>query len=186
MGSVWRFLFENREAITFFLALAGFVMSAGNSAFLIYKNRRRVKVLWKSVSVAEHLPKHPVMLEAIIENHSAQPIALSRIFLVLDRCRYEFEWIPQVCFTSSYRIGKEILNQQVMLSMQLPISLAGIAATGGFLYVNTDDDLTIEMLKIGDAQIEFCTSKGTFSTKLPLAVFDVNHCADNAQDYCTN
>lgn len=177
---VWAWLFERRELLTFFFAVIGFVLSIANTAFLLFRNRRNLLIICKTVRFSSFLPRHPVDFEVVLENRSVQTIALSRIFLVTKNHKYEFDWIPQVCFTSRFKQGKEVIHQQTILSLKIPIMLQGLECVGGFLHVETEEDVTLDDLKNEQTFLEVWTSRGKIRVRIPLVVFQVNEEADDA------
>lgn len=121
-----------KDNITFVLAVFG---SLGTAYTLLSQKRKF------SVSIHYYSYKNKALLMYVsFTNHSHLPISISNVSVVIDNVCYPCVYVPTKVLDYTHRIGKEIVGQKEIMSIQFPISLLALAGSSGYLYFDTLPD----------------------------------------------
>ena len=70
-------------------------------------------------------------------NYSHIPISISNVSIVIDDICYPCAYVPTKVIDYIHRIGKEIVGQKEIMSIQFPVSLLALSGSSGYLYFDT-------------------------------------------------
>lgn len=157
-----------RDNITLAIAIAGFLLSVINIVKDLILNRSKISINLDRATMLLYRSNHPILFRMIVENKSRLPICISRMFLVCNGKTFEFEWIPERVFNGTERQGEQVLDSNNQYSTSLPSVAQGLGAIGGFFFVYTDNDYTIDDLIRYPSKIIVNTNRGKkkFNIKL--------------------
>ena len=156
-----------KENITFFIAVAGFILSIYNFLYEKFQNRMCLSVTYKNHHIS-HVDAKELTLSLSIENCVKNPIPISRMYLIIDGNPYEFFWVPQIVYYADYKSGKTVLDEIKLHSVELPAKIEGNGVLGGFFFVKCDKNLTDDMLLNAETEIQISSSKGIRKYKINI------------------
>lgn len=157
----------SKENITFAIAITGFILSIYNFVHERRQNKMKLAVTYKNHHLSNSDQKG-LNISLCIENLVKEPIAISRMYLILNSKKYEFFWIPQIIYYADFKKNNKILDEIKIHSVELPTRLEGNGVIGGFFFVKLDRIFTDEELKVSNPSITIYTNKGiqTYSIEI--------------------
>lgn len=174
----WSQLIALKEPITFFIALFGFLLSLWNFFFAHIKNRFNVQIECKDFVVADHLErddKIPLYISLTINNKSALPLSISRIFITINNQTFEFTWVPQVVHRSQMICNNNILDSTIVKTHPIPVQIPCMNLISGYFCAFIDKTFTNEDLLCANCSITLHTNRKikTFDLALPKIAQDI-------------
>ncbi len=153
---ICNFLIDNKEMVTFVIALIGFLLSVYNFVCELKRNHMRLKITYKNHLCGNTSPGF-LLIMMNIENLSRLPVSISRMFLHIGEERFEFSSLPQFAYERVRRTGDEIHDKVVTHSQELPVMIPALGIVGGFFHIcgNITEKLNSEMVTI-----ELWTTRG--------------------------
>lgn len=164
----------SNDYIRTYIALAGFIISTVNSIYLIGTNSFNINLIQKSYAFCEREQCHPAYFEFSIENKSRLPVSISRIYLIVDNNKYEFQWEKQRIGRHEFRTGNEVTEAYSTYSITLPQVIQGCGVVGGFFYVETEESLIEKDFLNSEISVEIHTNKGKKKFKTDLSKMSVH------------
>lgn len=168
------FDFVSNDYIRTYIALSGFIISVANSVYLISVNSFKINLIQKSYSFCAREMNHPVYFEFAIENKSRTPVSVSRMYLNVNKKRYEFQWDKERIGHCEFKTGEVVTEAYSTYSVTLPQIIQGCGVVGGFFYVETDNSLTEKEFESSEISIEIHTGKGRKVFKTDLSKMSVH------------
>ncbi|MBP1546329.1 MAG: hypothetical protein J6A37_06995 [Oscillospiraceae bacterium] len=164
-------LFEvvTNDFVRTYAALAGFVISVINSIYLISVNSFKLSLIQKSFAFCDNHKGHPVYFELTIENKSRIPMSVSRMFLIINNQKYEFQWETERIGHFEFKTNGKVTEQYSTYSLTLPQNVSGMGAVGGFFFVPTDDSISRTDFLNSQLWIEIHSNRGRKKFKVDLA-----------------
>lgn len=159
--------YVTKENITFIIALIGFILSIYNFVHERLQNRMKLKIIYKNHGISEY-DSSGITIAMAIENHVAQPISVTRMFLNINDVSIEFYWIPQIVFSSELKQKERILASTNVHSIELPTIIEGYGVLGGFFYTKYPTTITNKFLKDAKTSITVHTNKGKKTYEINL------------------
>ena len=150
----WNCFFENRDLITFWIAVAGFIMSFSSwvMAFAARHKNLRGKIL-QIKSYADI-----VYIYLLLENRSSLPISVDRFVLHMKEGSYNCTPQPTVISSSRQLQGDKVIASRSEYSSSFPIHLSPLStATALVLFENLQQlpaDATTHLF------LSICTNRG--------------------------
>lgn len=163
------FEFVSNDYISTYVALAGFIISVINSVYLISSNSFKISLVLKSFAFCDNHDGHPTYFELTIENKSRVPISISRMFLIINSQKYEFQWETERIGHFEFKTNGKVTEEYSTYSLTLPQNITGMGAIGGFFFVPTDDSITKTDFLNSQLWIEIHTNRGKKRFKVDLA-----------------
>ncbi len=158
MENFCKFLtFDN---ITFTIAVVGFLLSLITFVKDVITNRSRLSINLDRATILSCRTNHPILFRMIVENKSRLPICISRMFLLCNGKKFEFEWIPERVFNATETKSKHTLDCNNRYSTGFPSIAQGLGAIGGFFFVYTDNDYTADDLTKYPVKLILNTNRG--------------------------
>ena len=153
-----------KEQITLIIAILSFMLSLYNFFYSLLINRSNLKLIYKSHSCCNLTPEYPIIFNLVFENKSRLDISISRLFLKVNESTYEFDsetnWIGE----KTNRTGNKITDKITLYSLEIPQTISGLGAIGGYFWVGTYKK--IEFNKSDQVTIIAYTNRGKF--KYPI------------------
>lgn len=178
MLKILAFFMNIKELVTLLIALIGFLLSLWNFFAPLLRNRCNLQIECKDFATAPHLTKDgkmPMYLSLIINNKSALPISISRLFININQQTFEFTWIPQVVHQSRLTCKNTILDSTVVKTHPIPVQIPALNLTSGYFCVFVDSALTDEILLKTHCSITLHTNRSvkTYDLTLPQIATDI-------------
>ena len=167
--------FFSNDYVSTCISLAGFILSVINSLYLIAVNSFKIDLIQKSYAFCDTLDRHPVYFELAIENKSRIQVSISRMFLLVNNKKYEFQWEKERIGRTEFKCNGELIEGYSTYSLTLPQSIPGFGVIGGFFYVVTDSSINESDLKSADVKIEIHTNRGRKRFKVYLSDLSVHN-----------
>ena len=165
----------SNDYIRTYIALAGFIISAVNSIYLISTNSFNINLVQKSYAFCEHVQNHPIYFEFAIENKSRLPVSISRMYLIVDKKKYEFQWEKERIGRHEFKAGNEVTEAYSTYSITMPQVIQGCGVVGGFFYVETEESLREKDFLNSEIIIEIHTNKGKKKFKTDLSKMSLHN-----------
>ena len=127
----------SKNQITFIIAVLSFILSVYNFLHSLFTNRANLKIIYKLHTVCNNLLDYPIIFNLVIENKSRLDISISRLFLKVNDCMYEFDSEPNWIGEKTRRTGNNITDKITLHSLVIPQTISGLGAIGGYFYVGT-------------------------------------------------
>lgn len=122
-----------RENITLALAILGSLGTLFTWAYNFLQNRKNI-----SVHIVGHrysdFDENSFLLYMSFVNNSRIPISITSISINVDGIYHSCQEIPITTFEETTRCKDKILSHHEYKSMPLPIALAGLSGTSGYVY----------------------------------------------------
>ena len=119
-------IYVTRENITFLLGAFG----SFGTLYTLFAQRKNI-----SLSIQSYNYENKSLLIFVsFTNHSRLPISILNVSVIQDNVCYPCVYIPTVVCEHTRRSGKEIISHREELSIRLPISLASLSGSSGYLY----------------------------------------------------
>lgn len=159
----------NRDNVTLFIAIIGLVLSVWNFVKDLVYNHFKVKMFCKSLSAGKNGNEHIAYLQMFFENCSRVPVSISRIFLVVDKEKFEFEWRPHLVFEERHLRNKQVATEKYYYSEKLPRTIDGLGAWGGYFFLYFPQDFNFSKLLNTPKCIVIHTNRGIkhYSLNIP-------------------
>lgn len=130
-----RGLFQSITAsqVTFWIAVAGFIMSLASWVKDIAVNRRKIEA-----RILEfHANSSAAYMYLLISNKSRLSIAVSSVSLVLGDLMASCTPVPKCVADYTRKSGKEVIERRFEYSASLPVAITGLGGTTAiFLFEN--------------------------------------------------
>ncbi len=149
-----------KEQITFIIAVISFMLSVYNFLYSLFINRSNLKITYKSHTFCSHLPESPIIFNLVLLNKSRLDISISRLFLKVNDCTYEFDSEPNWVGEKTQRTGNKITDKITLHSLEIPQTISGLGAVGGYFWVNTSNNFKFN--KSDQITIIAHTNRGKF------------------------
>lgn len=164
-------LFEivSNDYVRTYVALAGFVISIINSIYIIAVNSFKMSLVQKSFAFCDNHIGHPAYFELTIENKSRIQMSISRMFLIINDVKYEFQWEKERIAHFEFKTGNVVTEEYSTYSLTLPQNIPGMGAIGGFFFVPTDDEISRRDFLNAEIWIEIHTNRGKKKFKVDLS-----------------
>lgn len=146
-----------KETITFIIAVAGFLLSLFNLGYTLWKDWFHIEVILKGYGIRPDL--RSVIVKMSIENHSRQPVSISRILLKINGSIYEFESVPSPVYDWVKKQGKEVVDKISVRTITIPQKIEGLGVLGDYFYVEIERSEDQQFYD-SDAQLEIYTNRG--------------------------
>lgn len=164
----------SNDYISTYIAVAGFIISVANSIYLMSINSFNINLVQKSYSFCSDEEKHPVYFEFAIENNSRTTVSVSRMYLNVNKMKYEFQWEKERIGHCTFRTGNVVEEVYSTYSIALPQIIQGCGVVGGFFYVETEDTLKEDEFMNSEISIEIHTNRGNKTFKTDLSKMSVH------------
>lgn len=148
------------DQITFIIAVISFILSVYNFLYSLFINRSNLKIIYKSHIFCDNIPECPIIFNLILENKSRLDISISRLFLKVNDCIYEFDSEPNWIGEKTQRTGNKITDKITLHSLEIPQTIPGLGAVGGSFWVNTSNNFKFN--KSDQVTIITHTNRGKF------------------------
>jgi len=168
---IFDYLADNDNVKTFISVLA-FILSVSNTAYLLITQRFNLKVLFKEYTIIDKIDDKPFILGLIIENKSRLPVSVSRMFLHINKEKFEFSWFPQIVFSSVLNQSEKTLSQSDTYSLCFPQNISSLGSCCGYFAIRSNNNFTIDDLKKSKCRIEIHSNRGKRSFKIDFSVLD--------------
>lgn len=149
-----------KDQITLIIAVLSFMLSLYNFLHSLLINRSNLKLIYKSHSCCNFAPEYTIIFNLVFENKSRLDISISRLFLKVNESIYEFDselnWIGE----KTRRTGNKITDKITLYSLEIPQTVSGLGAVGGYFWVDTYKKL--ELNKSDQVTIIAYTNRGKF------------------------
>jgi hypothetical protein len=164
-------LFEivTNDYVCTYIALAGFIISIVNSIYLVSVNSFKAALVQKSYAFCDNRNGHPAYFELAIENKSRIPMSVSRMFLIINNQKYEFQWETERIGHFAFKTNGKVTEEYSTYSLTLPQNISGMGAIGGFFFVPTDDLISRSDFINSQLWIEIHTNRGKKKFKIDLS-----------------
>lgn len=149
-----------KESISIIIAILGFILSVINAWYLYYTNRRRFVVKITDLLPSQIDGDTSIDFGLLIENKSRITLTISQLYLVIGNQEYSFDWEPTFVACTTTKLSGVPQAKIDLFSMQLPQTIQGLGAVGGFFHVKPPYKFLESDLKNANAQIKVYTTRG--------------------------
>lgn len=161
-------LSDIRNAVTFWIAVAGFVISVYNFVSGIFRNTVRVKVEFSDTFHFAGIDECSDVIHLKITNLSQNPIVLSRLSVENALGKHAFGSYRKRLLDITSRTGSVVTGKERWVSDFLPFKIEGNGCAN-LLLVSDGDKQAIELQR--DNIVRLYTSKRTIRRKLNINAF---------------
>lgn len=154
-----------KENITLIISLLGLILSISNTTYLFIVNRKSLKVTFKKYIDCNPID-NSMFFNLIIENRSRTKISISRMFLVIDNLKLEFDAYPSPIFSRIDKTGKKVDSSITLYSQTLPKDIDGLCSIGGLFEIEKFPFK--EFYKVNSITLEIYTSRGLIIKELSI------------------
>ena len=169
MNSIFNYFNDNDNIRTLTSVLA-LILSLSNTIYLIITQNFKIKVKFKEYVFIDKINDKPLILGVIIENQSRLPVSISRMFLHINRERFEFSWFPQLVFESNLHRNEKSLNESNIYSLCFPQNINSLCSCCGYFVVRSDSKFDVNDLKQSKCKIEIQSNRGKRKFKIDFSV----------------
>lgn len=166
--------FASRDNVTFFIAVAGLLMSIYNFVKALWDSRFGIGVTYISHWSRVSRNKGVMTMRLLFENKSSRPVTVTRIFLSYDGRHYEFLFPAQKVWTFEKTRNSVVIEQSNVMSQELPFKVEGYGVVGGYFVVTLPPDVAQDFSR--DKQISLTVH--TNRKKKQVSFFAYNHGSD--------
>jgi hypothetical protein len=123
-----------KENITFWIAAAGFVMSASSWVYTFIAQKKSLSFRITEASCCNDT----TVLFLQIENNSRLPISITRIVLNCNSKLMDCVSPPVIVREDTRKCGSELIERKTYYSMQIPIPIDSLGAVSGYVAFQGD------------------------------------------------
>lgn len=154
-----------KENMTLIISLLGLILSISNTTYLFIVNRKNLKVTFKNYVDCSRTDKS-MFFNLIIENRSRTKISISRMFLIIDELKVEFDAYPAPVFWRTEKTGERIDSSITIYSQTIPKDIDGLCSVGGLFEI--ENFPFKEFYNSKSLMLEIYTSRGLITKKLSI------------------
>lgn len=125
----------------------------------IFGNRKKVKLSIIQIEMFRLPSKFEYQVNAIIENHSNLPIAITNMYAVFNKKEYGALLRESTIAEKKRNSGKTIISHEVIKSVKFPINIPPLEAKNVVIVFRVPNELDMKTYKL-------CTTRGNIKVKI--------------------
>ena len=132
--------------IELIVAIAVFIFSITSWIYMIYMNRKDVSLIinrYTSYRTDDIQKESLYIMSVSFENKSRQPIAISKLAVLLDDTEYDFRVDATIIFKGTLSTGNRVDESNEISSTQYPINLSPLNSCHAYTYVTLPSDCVL-------------------------------------------
>lgn len=128
-------MFFTKENITLFIAILGAVLSVGNVIYNAITRQTKLSITSTYYSVSQ-AANSLIQMYLHIANESVLPVSITRIQIKVRNELFDCDQFPKLVFCDYIQNDKVSETKRTFFTLDMPISLASLGATSGFVQFN--------------------------------------------------
>lgn len=164
--------FNNNDNIRTMTSVLAFILSLSNTIYLVFTQRFKIKVRFKEYVFINKIKDKPLILGMVIENPSRLPVSVSRMFLHVNKQKFEFSWFPQIIFESNLKQKENIIDKSNIYSLCFPQNINSLGSCCGYFALCSDNKFDINDIKQAKCKIEIHSNRGKRKFKIDFSFLD--------------
>lgn len=146
--------FNDRERITFTIAISGFLISLYNLLYGIITQHKNLEIRIYGIKSYYDV----TYLHVGIENKSRLSIAVTQIYLLHRESKIACAASPTLLHETIRRSGNEVIDRKQTFSTPMPITIAGLSAQSAFILFEHLQELPEDSAT--HLMLEVCSTRG--------------------------
>jgi hypothetical protein len=157
-----------QENITLGVAIFGLLLSFYNLIKDFLGSRNKIHIICRSRWSENAKEKPYFIFNLVLENNSKLPVAVSRMFLLSCKSKFEFQYSATNVWEFTTTKSGEMITRKTIDTVEIPVTLPGLGVTGGYFKVFVDSNV-IDVYKTSTtATFEIFTNRGKKKISFPI------------------